>query len=543
MLWILGALWGCEDTEPDKVPEAEEPGPEEEGPPGEVPDEDADGDGFSAAEDCDDLDAQVHPGAQEVLDGEDNDCDPATCLEGFAADPITWDLPPGYGSSGLSPPFIGPVNSVNCDEERPGMITLDMTGDGVSDLVVHGMPCLEGDVGRTRWLLYEGGPGGFAPDPTDWALPPGYGESTPFPLFGPDSQKDCEWDIPGHSTMDLTGDTVPDMVITALPCGEGDVGYSRWLVYEGGTGGFATEPTDWALPAGYGTDATSPPLGYVWTRDSCEEDRPESFTLDATGDGWPDLLILASPCGGDDLGYDHWLMYEGGPGGFAPDPTDWALPPGYGEGAETAPFYGLWVSAYCEVDRPSAFAMDVLGDGMLDLVLGEEPCGDGELGHTHWLVYEGGVGGFVSEPVEWALPSAYVGSDFAVFGSADGAPDCELGIPLYLALDLTGDGALDLVISQLPCGQEGVGSERWLVYEGSPAGFADEARPWPLPGGYPGMPFPATHVYEPCDEGVSAHTGDLDGDRLLELVVTSRSCDPGDAGYTGWLVYERECRQ
>jgi len=38
--------------------------------------EDADGDGFSADEDCDDYNAAVHPGASEVAcDGEDNDCD------------------------------------------------------------------------------------------------------------------------------------------------------------------------------------------------------------------------------------------------------------------------------------------------------------------------------------------------------------------------------------------------------------------------------------------------------------------------------------
>src|SRR5689334_16258535 len=39
---------------------------------------DEDGDGFSIDEDCDDTDAAIHPGAQEVgSDGLDNDCDSA----------------------------------------------------------------------------------------------------------------------------------------------------------------------------------------------------------------------------------------------------------------------------------------------------------------------------------------------------------------------------------------------------------------------------------------------------------------------------------
>ena len=36
---------------------------------------DADGDGFAAGQDCDDGDASVHPGAPEVCNGADDDCD------------------------------------------------------------------------------------------------------------------------------------------------------------------------------------------------------------------------------------------------------------------------------------------------------------------------------------------------------------------------------------------------------------------------------------------------------------------------------------
>jgi hypothetical protein len=45
-------------------------------------DGDGDGDGFPASEDCDDGDAEVFPGAAEVCNGLDDDCDPLTTEEG-----------------------------------------------------------------------------------------------------------------------------------------------------------------------------------------------------------------------------------------------------------------------------------------------------------------------------------------------------------------------------------------------------------------------------------------------------------------------------
>ncbi len=97
--WAAGALAGCGDSDStdqdaDTV-EAVDDGAADEEPEGEADSgEDAapvdeDGDGYSVDEDCDDTDFDVHPGAAELCNGVDDDCDGETDEEG-ATDAPTW---------------------------------------------------------------------------------------------------------------------------------------------------------------------------------------------------------------------------------------------------------------------------------------------------------------------------------------------------------------------------------------------------------------------------------------------------------------------
>ena len=66
-------MLGCSDKEEEDVFFPSNNGPSDET--DDAEDTDADGDGYSAEEDCDDADDAINPGAEEVCDFADNDCD------------------------------------------------------------------------------------------------------------------------------------------------------------------------------------------------------------------------------------------------------------------------------------------------------------------------------------------------------------------------------------------------------------------------------------------------------------------------------------
>ncbi|MCB9779397.1 MAG: VCBS repeat-containing protein [Alphaproteobacteria bacterium] len=230
--------------------------------------------------------------------------------------------------------------------------------------------------------------------------------------------------------------------------------------------------------------------------------------------------------------------------GFAGSADAWSLPADYGA-SDYTPFYTTSrASASCSGDYPAFVTMDIDGDGFLDLVVTNR-CDDATTGDTRWLVHRGGASGFAETADDWSLPAAYGDSDYTPFYTTSRASaSCSGDYPAFVTMDIDGDGVLDLVVTNR-CDDATTGDTRWLVHRGGASGFAETADAWSLPADYGGSdytPFYTTaRASASCSGDYPAFvTMDIDGDSVLDLVVTNR-CDDATTGDTRWLVHAGEC--
>jgi len=160
-------------------------------------------------------------------------------------------------------------------------------------------------------------------------------------------------------TEDITGDGIPDLVITN-GCEERDplAGYTHWNVYRGNGAGFDSVAMVWELPPGflmYGMDDLD-----VSHSDGCVFGGIFSAsTFDIDGNGAPDLVVTDS-CDDGIIGTVEWQVYLNNGSSFDAEPIAWDLPrDARGLRQAVAATIGL------KVDGNLIAPLTALGDGVL----------------------------------------------------------------------------------------------------------------------------------------------------------------------------------
>lgn len=460
---------------------------------------------------------------------------PACAAVTIGSPPLDFTLPSGFPGDA----FWLTADILGCsDKSYPAYTTMDIDGDHIADLVLT-QTCADAAVGTSKWSVHKGAPGGFAATASDYVLPSGYGDVA----FGASSAvASCSASggtstgSPSFAMLDLDSDGLRDLVITQK-CDDAAVGTSEWLVHKGGPNGFADASTSYALPTGFGALAF-PSFSEVT---SCSDaTTPPTFGVrDVDGDGAPDLIVTQK-CGDASVGNAHWLVFKGSASGFAATPTLFALPAGFPDQALS--LLGSVNSCQGTTGLPTFAVLDASGDARPDLVITER-CDDAALGATKWQVYLNDGTGFSTVATDYLLPAGYGSLPFSRM-SYTGSCSSPGDDPSFFTEDLDRDGIADLVVTR-DCAATGaeVGTSKWRVYKGSPSGFAASPYELPLPGGYPTLSFDAAGHSSSCDAG-DPFPGyamlDLDGDRLIDLVVTKSCSDPAVAS-SKWLVYRGAC--
>lgn len=372
---------------------------------------------------------------------------------GFAASPIDWSLPGGFGRDQLDD--LSEDEGSTCFEGELSFVTRDMDGDLQPDLVVTDRCDLAG-VGTEHWEVFLSDGTGFAGTAIDWALPGG---------FATDQLDDAATDESGLCTegelstalLDMDGDLMPDLVISDR-CDVAGVGTDHWEVYLNDGTGFAATPTLWGLPSDFATDQLDDIAGDE--AGLCTRGELSFVARDMDGDLRPDLVVT-DHCDLAGVGTDHWQVFLNDGTGFGAQPQLWALPrdmstDAFDDASDDS-------SASCVYGEHSFTLLDVDGDLLPDLLVADD-CDLAHTGTTHWSLFRNNGSGF-DPPGSFTLPTDNSEDAFDDI-AADEGNACFRGEHAYQAVDINGDRVPDLVVAD-DCDFDGVGTTHWRVFEGS----------------------------------------------------------------------------
>lgn len=268
---------------------------------------------------------------------------------GFAAE-TRWPVPP---ASGLSSGFFTTADTAF--ERR--WSTLDINGDAKPDLVwTRTVDGVWGGAADPYWKVFLNTGTGFAAMATTWTVPQGPGLFGGFATTG-----SLEW-----TTLDLDGDSKPELVWTTDPGGApdapdtvwGGIAEPYWRVYKNTGTGFSASPMTWPVPPAPGViGGFAAVAGLGWS------------TTDLDGDRRPDLIWHIDPSADPITGAivfgggvtPYWRVYTNTGTGFAASATRWPVP--------TSADYELGFFALANGQLGARWAtMDLDGDGYQDLV-------------------------------------------------------------------------------------------------------------------------------------------------------------------------------
>ncbi len=445
----------------------------------------------------------------------------------------------------------GHTDAVDTDPVDSDVVDTDPVDSGDTDVaIVDTMDSADTDALTESGLetadtaLPVGVPCGFNTTQLLWPVPGAAYASVPsFDELG--RLLDCNADDePGYAVVDVTGNGRPDLVVTdeCNAGGGGVVGESKWLVWENTGAGHAGSPIDWDLPGGlYAGDESLDTISGVI--DCGGGNRPSFSTLDIDGDGAVELVVT-DDCNNAAIGEDYWLVYDNTGSGFTAAPVQWPVPGARYDGVET--FDLLSDEVNCGGgSKPSYMLLDLDGDADPDLVVTDD-CDDAAVGEDIWAWYKNLGTGFASSAGRHAVPGAdYPGGDS--FDLANDVQSCGAGqaSPAHWVVDLSGDGLLDLVITD-ECNvgaANDVGELDWRVYLHTGTGFASSSVSWSVPGGNYFGPetFELLSQDRECTSNASRPTyalQDLSGAGRPDLIVLDDCAISGDVGERWWLRFD-----